>query len=203
MSSDPRIAFFDRHAPIWDTYGPPADMVLARLEKLRPQLPLTAGCDVLEVGCGTGSVTAWLAAAVAPGRVVAIDFAPAMLDRARARGGAAEYHCVDVCTADPGSARYDVIWCMNAFPHFRDPCAALEHLARALKSGGRLLILHLASWQTINAKHAGIGDAVGADRLPDPGGWRLLLAQAHLDQDGLLATDDLFLLTARRSAAST
>src|SRR5919202_4099868 len=47
------------------------------IPRLRP------GLDLLDVGCGPGTITADLAALVAPGRVVAIDTAAGVLEGAR------------------------------------------------------------------------------------------------------------------------
>src|SRR4051812_49654428 len=44
---------------------------------------LRAGLDVLDVGCGPGTITVDLAIRVAPGRVVGLDVSPAPLDEAR------------------------------------------------------------------------------------------------------------------------
>ena len=108
MNNDPRIAFFDHHAPTWDEYGPPIAQVLARLDKLRPVLGLAAGQEVLEVGCGTGRVTAWLADIVRPGRVTAIDFSSIMIEKALARGIDAAFRVADVCADDLGAALFDI-----------------------------------------------------------------------------------------------
>src|SRR5689334_23416694 len=48
------------------------------LPELRP------GLDVLDVGCGPGTITADLAALVAPGRVTAVDAAEDVLEKAQA-----------------------------------------------------------------------------------------------------------------------
>jgi SAM-dependent methyltransferase len=45
---------------------------------------IRAGMRLLDVGCGPGSLTLDLAAAVAPGDAVGVDVEPAVLDRARA-----------------------------------------------------------------------------------------------------------------------
>src|SRR5438445_10292399 len=45
---------------------------------------LRPGMAVLDVGCGPGTITADLAALVSPGRVVAVDSAPAILAQAAA-----------------------------------------------------------------------------------------------------------------------
>lgn len=196
--ADPRIRFFDQHAPTWDQNGPPIEKTLARLEQLRPVLPLAQGQELLEVGCGTGAVTGWLAQAVDPGRVTAIDFAPEMIQRARARGLAADFRCADVCSDALGFERYDIAWCMHSFPHFRDSAAALRNLHSALMSDGELIVLHLDSWENINSFHAHIGGPIEHDVLPDPRTWNRLLAAAGFEICELTEGTDLFLLRARK-----
>lgn len=123
--ADPCIAFFDRHAPTWDTNGPDPFATLRRLRELNGRLGLRAGQAVLEAGCGTGQITRWLADAVKPGKVVAADFSPAMLAQARARGVEAEFVLIDICCEEPWGRQFDVVLCFHSFPHFRDPAAAL------------------------------------------------------------------------------
>ena len=198
IDPDPRIAFFDQHAPAWDSYGPPAEAVLERLDTLCPLLGLQAGERILEVGCGTGRVTAWLARIVKPGRVTALDFSPRMLEIARARGVDADFHCLDVCSDDLGEDRYDVAFCMHVVPHLRDHLQALRRLTRALKPGGRLIVLHLIGRERVNAIHAHSGGAVAGDRLPDPDHWRSLTNACGLSISRLDDRDDLFLLVGMR-----
>ena len=199
-SADRRIAFFDELAPRWDTDGQNPTETVQRVAELAPQLGLTAGETVLEVGCGTGQLTGWLATQVAPGRVVAIDFAPSMVETARGKQIAAEFRVADVCHDDLGTGRFDVALCFHSFPHFRDQGAALKNLARALKPSGRLIVLHLSGSAEINAFHDQVGGAVAGDHLPCPHGWNTLLAAA-----GLVATETtdrpgLFLLKATKHA---
>lgn len=195
---DPRIAFFDHHAPTWDTNGLPVAETLRRLEELCPTLGLQPAMDVLEVGCGTGQVTAWLVEHVRRGRVVAVDFSPAMLAEARLRGIDAEFRCRDVCGDGPGPGRFDVVFCMHAFPHFRDQAAAVRNLAASLKPAGRFIVLHLDSWRNINHFHDHVGPPVAGDHLPEPEAWPDLLRAAGLQIAELIDRDDLFCLIAAR-----
>ena len=201
LKNDPRIAFFDRHAPKWDTYGPPPEHTKARLEALLPALGLEAGHDVLEVGCGTGQVTGWLEGVVRPGRVTAVDFSPAMIDAARQRGIAASFVLADVCGVPLGIARFDVAFCMHVFPHFRDAAAALSNIARTLKPSGRLVVLHLIGRAQINHVHHHAGGPVSEDRLPDGNHWALMLEKVGLRLLEVRDEEDLFLLTATRDAS--
>jgi len=103
-------------------------MMTARLSRHVGLLALEPGQSLLEVGCGTGKTTAWLAAQVAPGRVTAIDFAPQMIAKAKAKGIDADFACLDVCGEALGSGRYDVILCFHKLPALPRPGRRLAEL---------------------------------------------------------------------------
>lgn len=196
LERDPRIAYFDGLADRWDTCGQDPAATIRELEKSSVLLALGPGEDVLEVGCGTGQITGWLASRVSPGRVVAVDFAPAMLEQARRKNVPAEFRCADVCCDGLGEHCFDVILCFHSFPHFRDPPAALQNLARALRRDGRLLVMHLAGRAQINAFHDQVGGAVSGDHLPGEDAWEPLLAAAGLQIQRYDDREGLFFLSA-------
>lgn len=73
--------YFNARAATWD--GHITDETRARLRAIVAGLGIAPGSTVLDVGTGTGVLLPFLAEAVGPeGRVVAVDFAPAMLARA-------------------------------------------------------------------------------------------------------------------------
>ena len=195
VSVDPRIAFFDHHAGIWDADVSAIDANIRRLEELQGMMGLRAGVDLLEVGCGTGQITGWLCSVVAPGRVAAVDFSEVMLAAARAKEIDADFRLLDICDERPEGG-FDLALCFHSFPHFRDHAAALANIAAALKPGGTLIVMHLAGSEAINAFHSGVGGAVGSDHLPQGGAWDDLLTQAGLKLDELIDRDDLFILRA-------
>lgn len=197
-AADPRREYFDRLAPDWDVRGQDPVQTLQRLESLRGSLDLRAGLDLLEVGCGTGQITAWLAEQVRPGRVLGIDFSAEMVNQARRKHPALEFRTADVCTDDLGDACFDVALCFHSFPHFRDKPAALGHISRCLRLGGRLIVMHLAGRETINARHCGFGGAVEHDHLPAADQWPGLLRAARLNLSRLIDREDLYLLEAVR-----
>jgi len=199
-SNDPRIAFFDALAKDWDDEEPTSQTMTARLSRHKDKLGLAPGQDLLEVGCGTGKTTAWLGRQVAPGRVTAIDFSPAMIARARAKGIDAEFLCRDVYSGHLGQDRYDVVFCFHSFPHFRDQAAALVNLSRALKPAGRLVVMHLAGSEQINRFHAGIEGPVRGDALPQGDAWAPLLDDADLTKVRLIDREELFFLEAVRKS---
>lgn len=195
-AADPRIAFFDQLAPRWDRESSHPEEALRRLTELNGRLGLAPGQELLEVGCGTGQLTGWLANTVAPGRVVAADFSPAMLAEARRRNLPAKFRLLDICSDEPLTDRFDVVLCFNAFPHFRQKPTALRQMARSLKPGGRLFILHLVGSAEINAFHQNLNGPVCNDLLPSPDKWPDLLESAGLRLASLVDQPDLFLLQA-------
>ncbi len=101
---------------------------------------LRPGLDLLDVGCGPGTITVDLASRVAPGRVVGIDVSADPLEEARA---AAERAGVDVAF-EVGSVyalaaaddAFDVVHAHQVLQHLTDPVGALREMARVCRPGG-------------------------------------------------------------------
>jgi ubiquinone/menaquinone biosynthesis C-methylase UbiE len=104
------------------------------LPSLRP------GLDLLDVGCGPGTITVDLAASVAPGRVVGIDVSADPLAEARAAaeaaGVAVEFAVGDVYALDAADGSFDVVHAHQVLQHLTDPVAALREMARVCRPGG-------------------------------------------------------------------
>jgi SAM-dependent methyltransferase len=105
---------------------------------LAPQL--RPGLDVLDVGCGPGTITVDLAARVAPGHVVGLDISPAPLDEARAlakqEGLAVTFEAGDVYAVQAPDDSFDVVHAHQVLQHLTDPVAALREMARVCRPGG-------------------------------------------------------------------
>jgi demethylmenaquinone methyltransferase/2-methoxy-6-polyprenyl-1,4-benzoquinol methylase len=195
---DPRVDFFDQHAHRWDDNTQSNANTLHRLANLQDRLGVRFGLRVLEVGCGTGLITTWLTDCVGDGQVTAIDFSPSMLEKARAKGIAADFKQLDICHQAPAITAFDLALCFQSFPHFRDRAAALKHMAQSLKPRGRLVVLHLVGSQQINAFHREVGGAVERDLLPEPHQWPALMSAAGLHIQSWEDRPELFLLEAAR-----
>jgi malonyl-CoA O-methyltransferase len=103
---------------------------------------------ILEIGCGTGKNTEFLAKIA--DRVTAVDFSPGMLSQARAkaeaRGFAAnvEFATVDVTHAWPFDAgRFDLVVCNLVLEHVADLGFIFAEAARCLNSGGEFFLCEL------------------------------------------------------------
>ena len=107
---------------------------------------LTPGLDLLDVGCGPGTITAELAEPVAPGRVVGIDAAPDVigvarqLPAARSGGTQVEFRVGDVYDLDVDDASFDVVHAHQVLQHLADPVRALRTMRRVLAPGGLVAV---------------------------------------------------------------
>jgi ubiquinone/menaquinone biosynthesis C-methylase UbiE len=199
--NDPRIAFFDRLAADWDHAEQDPRETVRQVDTLDDLLRLRPGIDVLEIGCGTGQLTGWLADRVAPGRVTGVDFSEGMLQQAKSKGIDAAFLRCDVCRDELPRDSADLVFCFHSFPHFRDQLAAVRNLAAALRRGGRMVVIHLASIAAINAFHDRVGGAVAGDHLPDEQHWNVLLSENALRRTRWIDRDGLFFLEAEKGGA--
>lgn len=171
-------AYFEDLAGRWDGFQPPnRGESLRRL--LAPFAPrLAASESILEVGTGTGAFIPCLRECAPGTRLVSIDLAGEMLRRARQRCPDAAVVQADAHRPPFAALGFDLVICHNSFPHFADKSAALNALARLLRPGGHLLILHDLSREKVNAIHSGGGAAIQNDLLPPGEETRRMLVWA-------------------------
>ncbi len=118
----------------------PPDDVLAVL-RLKP------GWTVADIGAGTGYFTVPIARSIGSrGRVFAVDVAPEMLDRIRAKLSELNLQNVDCLEGEAsatgiGSQACDFVFMANVWHEFDDLAAVLAEAARILKPGGHIAIL--------------------------------------------------------------
>ncbi len=155
------------------------------LASLRP------GLTVLDLGCGAGTITTGLASRVAPGRVVAIDIEPDVLEVARANArragvGGIDFRTGDAYALDLPDDSVDVAHAHQVLQHLDDPVAALRELARVVRPGGTIAVRDgdygAFTWYP---EHAGLAEwrdlyrAVARRSGGEPDAGRHLVAWAH------------------------
>ena len=126
-------------------------------ERLRSWLPPRAG-DVLDLGCGTGSLS--LLASEQGHRVTGVDLSPAMIDLARAKlaGHDAVFLLGDAAAPPVGADRFDAVLVRHVLWTLPDPARVLRHWRGLLRPGGRLVLVE-GVWGTVSP----VG--IPADRL--------------------------------------
>ena len=102
---------------------------------------LRPAMQVLDVGCGPGSITLGLAEVVARGRVVGIDIQPEMVKQAQALANArratnAHFEVADIYRLPFTDATFDAAFANGVLMHLREPGRALAEVRRVLRPGG-------------------------------------------------------------------
>jgi SAM-dependent methyltransferase len=100
---------------------------------------LSPGCDLLDVGCGPGTITVDLARRLAPGRVVGIDTSAEIIETARSDAGKVanlEFRTGDAYHLPAEDASFDAVHAHQLLQHLADPVAALREMARVCRPGG-------------------------------------------------------------------
>lgn len=106
---------------------------------------LQPDAEVLDVGCGPGTITVGLAGRVPDGRVIGIDTEPTIVEQARSAPGASEaanlsFEVGDVYDLAAASGRFDVVHAHQVLQHLRRPVEALVEMGRVLRPGGILAV---------------------------------------------------------------
>ncbi|MEX2228937.1 MAG: methyltransferase domain-containing protein [Dehalococcoidia bacterium] len=102
---------------------------------------LSPGMRLLDVGCGPGTITVGLAAAVAPGEVVGIDVVDEVLTQARAHAAGAaranvRFEQASVYALPYEDATFDAAHAHQVLQHLSRPADALREIRRVLRPGG-------------------------------------------------------------------
>ena len=132
----------DRYARSERDFAPMLDAAVGRLA-------VEAGDSVLEIGCGPGTTFERLTDLVGPdGRIVAVDYSPAMVERARERASERGWDHVEVIRADASSIElraesFDAALASLSMSVVPDATAAARRVHDALVPGGRFVVFDL------------------------------------------------------------
>jgi len=103
--------------------------------------------DLLDIGCGTGTLAAMVAASPLLARVTGLDYSPAMCKVAAGKAG--QIHLnepVTFVSADSehlpfADASFDVVTCSNSFHHYPHQQSVVRDVRRILRPGGRFMLI--------------------------------------------------------------
>jgi demethylmenaquinone methyltransferase/2-methoxy-6-polyprenyl-1,4-benzoquinol methylase len=188
--------FFNDLAEQWDATNKWDMDKIALMLKL---LYIKDGDVVLDAGTGTGVLIPLLTGYT--GNVTAIDSAEKMIEVARRKfagttvnfihGDALEYPFAD--------ASFDHIICYSVFPHFDDKPLAIAKLAKKLKPGGFLSVLHSASKEKINGVHVHAHSMdIKSDNLPPAQALAACARDNGLREEIIIDNAEMYFFGARK-----
>ena len=131
---------FDQQAATYDT-AVQGSHARALYPHLLEELSRTEGTRLLDLGCGTGALTAQVLEQDHHRQVTGLDLSEQMLARARACLG----DRVNLVQGDSEhlpfpDQSFDVVYCCDSFHHYPDPAAVLAEVGRVLVPGGVFLL---------------------------------------------------------------
>jgi ubiquinone/menaquinone biosynthesis C-methylase UbiE len=120
----------------------------SELRSIVGSLPITEGHAVLDMACGDGAYSPWLADRVGvEGRVVAVDKSPKYLEIAR-KGrttssfpDSIEVLCATIYSLPFEDEAFDLCWCAHSLYSLPDPVKSLMAMLRVTKPGGVVAVL--------------------------------------------------------------
>ena len=145
------------HHGYWDGDESPAEAQVKLVETLAARSGIQRGGRILDVGCGIGGSSLWLASELGC-QVLGITISPKQAamaaDRAREQGLSrrVRFKVKDANQLDLPPESFDAVWVIEASEHLTDKPRFIRDCARILRPGGMLAI---CAW-------------VAADRLEQP-----------------------------------
>ena len=148
--ADPRInsQFVQPDVPLWaERFEGESREIYARRDAIVAASGVTAGMTVADVGAGTGFFAMLFARAVGPqGRVIAADVSRPFIDAIGKRATAEGLRNVTTVLStqvDTGLAAtsVDVVFTSDTYHHFEQVGPVLASIHRALKPGGRFIVI--------------------------------------------------------------
>jgi ubiquinone/menaquinone biosynthesis C-methylase UbiE len=159
----------------------------AELRGIIATLPLGPDSRVLDVACGDGCYSHWLAERA--GQVIGVDLCAAYLDLAVRPTTAAEYtKRISFGRADAArlpfiDGSFDLVWCAQSFFSLPDPLATLREMVRVTQPAGHIAILE--------------NDTLHQILLPWPAGLELAVRSAQFQalaaEYGMWAVDKFYI----------
>lgn len=129
---------------------------------------IKSGMRIADIGCGTGVLFSELLSRN-PSLLLGIDLSDGMINKAKSKYSD---NCLELVACDlfaVDKSEFDMAILYNTYPHFLDKGKLAQKLNDMLKSGGRFVIAHDQSKETINGRHSGKeADRVSSDLLPAP-----------------------------------
>jgi tocopherol O-methyltransferase len=161
------------HHGYWEGGESSAEAQVKLIERLASRVRIDRCSRVLDIGCGVGGSSLWLARYLGC-RVLGISISPVQvemaMERARSEGldSFTQFKVMDANHLDLTDGSFDVVWVIECSEHLKDKRQFISDCARILKPGGSLaLCAWLVSDNIESDEHSRlIGDVCRGMLLP-------------------------------------
>lgn len=157
------INFFDKYADNWDDNYSPNDPIRTSIATLSGA---GSGKKVLDIACGTGVMFKDLLKLDVES-ITGIDISNGMTEVAKVKFK--DESKVNIIREDImkfSGEEFDVAIMFNAYPHFLDKDAMINHVSGLLRKGGRFTVAHGAGKEVINQCHSNVPTDISSRLLP-------------------------------------
>lgn len=186
--------YFNSVAEEWDSF---VNHDEGKIKKILDILQLKKGYSVLDVGTGTGVLIPYLYSYVGySGKIIAVDVAEKMIDVAKRKFSYKNVQFIvnDVLKTEFPEKHFDCIICYSMFPHFDNRKEAVGKLSKHLRKGGKFVICHSQSRESINNLHKGLSKPVKNDILPTADIISEYYKSAALETTYIADNDNMFVV---------
>ncbi len=104
---------------------------------------ISPGDKVLDIACGTGSLTTMIASHVGEANVDGLDFSEGMLSVAKANYPHLRFHLMDATSTSFADSSFDMITVAYGIRNMPDKSAVMSECYRLLRPGGKFCILDI------------------------------------------------------------
>ncbi len=192
------IEFFNSIASKWDSWEN-IESLKIQFDKGLKGFCLCPDEHVLDVGCGTGNLTASILRLLSQaGRITAIDISDQMIEIAQTKvpDSRVRWICDSIEHMDDFEDIFDRVICYSVWPHLMNHGMAARSIHRMLKPGGKIHIWHLKSRDAINKIHAEASDAISNHMLMPASQTAALLERFGFIVEETLDDDSGYLVSA-------
>ncbi len=159
------------------TYEDHAEVQKEVAQGLAARLPVSEPGRILEIGCGSGNYTALLAERYPGADILALDFAPGMIEAARSKfvdDARIELRCCDGEEfLASGAEHFDLITSNATLQWFDSPLTAIAGMAGVLNDSG-MLLCSLFGPETLGELALGLSEVCGRQVHLPPHGFPTL-----------------------------